>query len=52
MPQKKYDILTFCIYCQRDQGSPEKLQNHVLAEHKNTYAYNRILMARATRKKT
>lgn len=29
---------TFCIYCQDEYHTPEKLRIHLRAEHMNTYA--------------
>ena len=46
-----YDILksTFCIYCQEEKNSPEDLQRHILAKHRDTYAYWAVIEARKVR---
>lgn len=32
---------TFCIYCQKEYGTPERLKSHLHRLHKDTYAqYN------------
>lgn len=35
---------TFCIYCQEEYGTNEKLVAHIKKAHKNTYAYHSIAM--------
>lgn len=45
MAKSKYDIMkdTFCIYCQEEHETPQKLQEHVTQVHPGTYAANAIL---------
>lgn len=37
----------FCIYCQKEFKTPEKMQEHVLEEHPGTYAATSITEAHA-----
>lgn len=51
MSKPKYSILkeTFCLYCDKEYGTPKKLQTHVLKKHPESHAANAIQDAYANR---
>lgn len=38
------DRQTFCIYCQREFDSPIALAQHIVEQHKGTYAADRVVL--------